>query len=268
VNKLISPYQSALRASIEASELIMEYYTHRINSTLKDDGSPVTEADIASSNIIAGILKETGIPIIGEESEIQPFAIRRLWSQNWCVDPLDGTKEYIKRNGEFAVNIALIEKGQPVFGIITSPVNRTVLLGGKDLGAYFFSFDDMENMSLWKKLTPPTKPNNPLSLVSSRSHFSGYMSTWLLTLKEKYAQINFIRKGSALKFFDLALGAADIYPRFAPTMEWDIASGQAIIEALGGSVLEMDTQLPLTYNKESLYNPFFVVRNKPLTDQL
>lgn len=242
----------------------MHFYANGFSSKFKTDGSPVTEADIAASKVILEHLNETNIPILGEESEKAAFEIRKDWDLSWCVDPLDGTKEYIKRNGEFAVNIALIQKNRPVFGIIAWPAEKKVLFGGNETGVYISDFDTIHSVDSWKKMTEREKSNVPLVMASSRSPHSGASSAYIEELKKEHPEIIFIKKGSALKFFDLASGEADIYPRFAPTMEWDIAAGQAILEALGGTVCSVDTGLPLMYNKENLLNPYFVAKTKPL----
>ena len=240
----------------------MEIYAIDFNSELKKDGSPVTEADLASSAIISEVLSITDIPILGEETEHQDYQIRKNWKLNWCVDPLDGTKEFIKRNGEFAVNIALIEKGCSIFGVIAWPEKKKVLIGGKNIGAYILDFQHLDEPEKWTKLHSKTTLNSPLKMISSRSHFSNQTIEFLDLLKINYPNIEHIHKGSALKFFDLTDGQADIYPRFAPTMEWDIAAGQAILEALGGEITEYDSGNSLRYNKESLFNPHFIAKTK------
>lgn len=252
-------YITAVCASIEASEEILRIYSQPFQNELKEDGSPITEADLAASTIISTALATTSIPIIGEETEKSSFSIRQHWKKVWIVDPLDGTKEFIKKNGEFAVNIALIEDRIPIFGIITHPVQQRVLLGGKDLGVYCFNFNEINHPEKWLKLEPKGL-NHPLRMISSRSHFHPNELDFIEILKQDHAEIEFIKKGSSLKFFDLAFGDADVYPRFAPTMEWDIAAGQAILEALGGVVVEASTNQPLVYNKEDLYNPYFIAK--------
>ncbi len=257
---------SALEASIEASKIIMKFYDKGFQTEIKEDGSPVTEADLAASKIISSILEKTEIPILGEETIHQDFKERKNWHLNWCVDPLDGTKEYVKRNGQFAVNIALIENHKSIFGVIASPTEQIVLFGGKDFGVYISDFEFINNKEKWIQLLPQKKENNPLVMTISNSKNSGASLEFIEQLKLKYPQISFLNKGSALKFFDLAQGKADIYPRFAPTMEWDIAAGQAILEALGGMVRKVENGESLTYNKESLFNPHFIACTKPLIE--
>ncbi len=244
----------------------MEIYQQDFSFLDKTDGSPVTKADLAASNIIEQYLSPLGIPITGEESEKAPYEVRQTWTQSWCIDPLDGTKEFIKRNDEFAVNMALIEKGKAIFGLIASPVQEEILLGSKEIGVFVLHFKDADQIENWKQLSTPNKINQPLVMTCSRSHHSGPVLQIINSLKEEGHELAFIKKGSALKFFDLASGKADIYPRFAPTMEWDIAAGQAIIEALGGEVVHAETGEPLYYNKANLVNPYFVARTKALRE--
>lgn len=248
----------ALHAAVEAGEKIMEFYTNGFETKIKEDGSPVTQADLASSAIISSYLETTSIPITGEERKETAYSERKKWERSWCVDPLDGTKEFIKKNGEFAINIALIIKDKPVFGLIASPVERRILFGGNETGIFITDFKNIQDSAKWESIPKPAKTNYPLTITCSRSHDSGFVLEFLNKIRLKYPEIEFIKKGSALKFFDLALGKADVYPRFAPTMEWDIAAGQAILEALGGSVLDAQTRKPLIYNKEDLRNPYFI----------
>ena len=258
---IASIYLTAMRASVEASRVIMEIYASDFEKVIKQDGSPVTEADLASSRTIQSILKSTSIPIIGEELEKAPYSERVNWKETWIVDPLDGTKEFIKKNGEFSVNIAHVVDGRAVFGIIACPVDQTILVGGEGIGSFIVPFDSLNETERWITLEP--KPiNNPIVLAGSRTHYSGSIATIIESIELKFGSLKLLRKGSALKFFDLAKGEADIYPRYAPTMEWDIAAGQAILEALGGSVLDTENWEPLRYNKEDLYNPYFVAKTK------
>ena len=257
-------YSFAISAALAASKAIMVIYEQNFESQDKADGSPVTAADLAASACIEEILAPLGIPITGEESDKAPYEQRQHWQQCWCIDPLDGTKEFIKRNGEFAVNIALIENGEPIFGLIASPVQEEILLGSKEIGVFVLHFKDVDLMENWKQLGIPEKINEPLVMTCSRSHHSGPVLQIINALKEKGHELDYIKKGSALKFFDLALGRADIYPRFAPTMEWDIAAGQALLQALGGEVVHAETGEPLRYNKANLVNPYFIARTQAM----
>lgn len=261
MNKFPLPdiYSRALVASIEASKVIAQVYTEDVIPTIKGDGSPVTKADLAASAVISGILEKTGIPILGEELEKDSYEIRSKWTQNWCVDPLDGTRMFLMKNGEFGVCIAHVVNGRSVFGVIADPLNETILIGGSEFGAFIVPFDGVQNRNDWLELKPLQKSNDPLNIICSRSYkIDKHIDEIYSHLP--HGRCAYIRKGSALKFFDLALGKADVYPRFAPTMEWDIAAGQAILEALGGSVIDINTNEPLTYNKESLFNPPFIAK--------
>lgn len=253
-----------MQAAIEASKVISEIYKEDIVPTIKSDGSPVTKADLAASKIIEAILKDTAIPILGEELEKDSFEIRSKWTENWCVDPLDGTQMFLRKNGEFAVNIAHVKEGKAIFGIIASPMDLQLLIGGPEYGAFILDFNQLDDRTKWNELSPHSNANDPLAIICSRSYREGDGAESMKEHTKDHDSI-YIRKGSALKFFDLALGTADIYPRFAPTMEWDIAAGQAILETLGGTVIDAHTQKALVYNKESLYNPHFIAKTKALT---
>ncbi len=259
-------YQTAIVAAIQAAKAIIKVYEQGFQAVLKHDGSPVTEADHAASTCIETYLKPLGIPITSEESEKAPFKERQHWTLSWCIDPLDGTKEFIKRNDEFAVNIALIEGDKPVFGLIAAPVKEEILIGSKEIGVYLFHFNEHLSQEKWNKLSVPSRTNNPLVMACSRSHHSGPLLQFINDLKAQNQEIDFLKKGSALKFFDLALGKADVYPRFAPTMEWDIAAGQAILEALGGEVVHAESGEPLRYNKFNLVNPYFIARTNAMRE--
>lgn len=261
-------YLQALRGAVEASNRIMEIYLAGFEAEYKLDGSPITLADTASTEILHKYLDPTGIPVTGEESVNSHFSERSNWNKCWCIDPLDGTKEFVSRNGEFAVNIALIEKGAPIFGLIASPVNKEIIIGSKEFGVYIIDFENIAQKHLWKKVERPTTINSPIVMTCSRSHHSGPVLKFIQTLQTISPEIDYIKKGSSLKFFDLATGKADAYPRFAPTMEWDIAAGQAILEALGGIVYHAETGEPLRYNKENLTNPYFIAKTVALCDIL
>lgn len=255
-----------LKAAIVASEEIMRFYKDGFETEIKKDGSPVTQADLAASEIIDSYLFKTGIPITSEETFEVAYEVRKHWAESWCVDPLDGTKEFVKKNGEFAVNIALIRFGRPVFGIIASPVNKTILFGGIETGVFHTTFESIDLPLKWEQLKKPSELNLPIVMTCSRSHHSGSMLSLIEVLNNSFGTILYIKKGSALKFFDLAFARATIYPRFAPTMEWDIAAGQAILEGLGGSVVDALTNQSLIYNKENLLNPSFIAKIAPLKD--
>ncbi|MCR9171371.1 MAG: 3'(2'),5'-bisphosphate nucleotidase CysQ [bacterium] len=255
---------TALQAAVKASEAILEIYQNEVVAVQKEDGSPVTVADITSSKIIAEMLSATGIPLIGEEEEIAPYEERQYWKENWCVDPLDGTRMFLRRNDEFAVNIAHIIEGKSVFGIIASPVQKRVLLGGPSTGVFVTTFDNINDSEKWQAISSRDRLKNPVTVTCSRSYTHGSGFKYMQQLERQFGELVYIYKGSALKFFDLTEGRAEVYPRFAPTMEWDIAAGQAILEALGGTVVTVKDNQPLRYNKESLFNPHFIAKTKAL----
>ena len=255
-------YLSAIHAAIVASKEIMRIYIDVINLEYKEDGSPLTNADLASSKIIHDHLEPLGFPITSEETINTKYQERKEWASFWCVDPLDGTKEFVKKNGEFAVNIAFIEGSYPVFGLIASPVYEEILFGGKEIGVYSCSYGDISEASKWKHIPGGDGINHPLIVIGSRSHPSELGKKFFEDIMLITKDPEYLSKGSSLKFFDLANGTADVYPRFAPTMEWDIAAGQAIIEALGGEVTNALDGTRLQYNKEDLTNPFFIAKTK------
>ncbi len=252
-----------LKAVYEASDKIMEIYTSGFEVEYKEDRSPVTLADTESSKIIYKHLLPLGLPIVSEEEENPPYEERNKSEFLWMVDPLDGTQEFIRENDEFCICIALIQENKAIFGIIADPVNREVIFGGTSTGtASHISFYDEDYLSPMnqKELQLPDQK----SLVYSRSNFSPKVVDIVEKIELLHGKMNVIKKGSALKFFDLVLSKAQFYPRLAPTMEWDIAAGQAIYEAIGGEVVDFTNFKELTYNKEDLYNPYFIAKPKGL----
>lgn len=257
-------YTTALEAAVRASRAILDIYQGDFVAIQKEDGSPVTIADMTSSQIISEVLESTNIPVLGEEQEHPDYSLRKTWTENWCVDPLDGTRMFLRRNDEFAVNIAHIVQGIAVFGIIADPVKGRLLFGGKLTGVYTATLENYTRPEEWTQLSPNNNLNNPMTVTCSRSYTHGSGFKYMQHLEKRFGELHYIYRGSALKFFDLAEGRADVYPRFAPTMEWDIAAGQSILEALGGSIVTVSENKPLYYNKESLFNPMFIAKTKPL----
>lgn len=254
----------AIKASILAGKAIMEIYEgDDFGIETKDDESPLTKADRISNSIINDFLKPSGVPIISEENRLVDYIDRREWSQCWIVDPLDGTKEFIKKNGEFTVNIALIEKGRPKLGVIFAPAIDMLYFGiVPESKAYKCIEPDNEVEEVLRnaKELKPTKKGDRLKVVGSRSHLNQETLEFIKGLREKHGQnIEIVSKGSSLKFCLVAEGKADIYPRFAPTMEWDTAAGQAICEAVGLECIARDTGEAMTYNKQDLLNSHFSV---------
>lgn len=270
MNKGILLYQAIL-ASIEAGLAIMDVYDGPHEVEIKDDKSPLTIADRKSHLSIMAHLKETGIPVLSEEGKNIPFEERKDWPLFWMVDPLDGTKEFIKRNGEFTVNIALIENGAAVAGVIYAPVPDTLWYGSTGSGSFkvdqaakvLSAFKDADTISNALKKAAVTLPQTgdarPFTIVASRSHLSPETETLIAELKEKHKIIEFVSKGSSLKICLVAEGSADIYPRLAPTMEWDTAAGQAIALNAGCTMIDAGTGNEVVYNKLNLLNPHFIV---------
>ncbi len=239
-----------MEAAISAGDIIMEFYQHPITFSQKSDGTPVTLADKQAEASIIDALSATGIPVLGEES-VAGGEIPNICGPYFCVDALDGTKEFIKRNGQFTVNIALIEEGVPVLGVIFVPVDGILFTGGPD-GAFEYHVDN-EKLGLGQTIS--TKTTHEPAIITSASHT--HRGVDLLAQALNINRI--IQKGSSLKLCLLARGDAQLYPRFAPTSFWDIAAGQAILVAAGGVVLSLDAK-PMTYpfNKSSYLNSRFV----------
>ena len=257
----------AIIASLKAGEVIMKVYNTKFKIETKDDKSPLTEADKKANEIINGFLKGTSIPIISEENRQIDYSKRKQWNTCWIVDPVDGTKEFIKRNGEFTVNIALVESGKPKLGVIYVPAFKKLYFADvkkhqafcSDLSSHDSPIEEV--MSSAVRLTGKT-PSNIIEVVGSRSHMNQETLDFIENIKLSGKEVNIVSKGSSLKFCLIAEGKADIYPRFAPTMEWDTAAGQAICNAVGLDVISEATKAPLLYNKENLQNPWFVVSNQ------
>ncbi len=258
----------ATRASVEAGKAILKVYETDFEVESKSDNSPLTRADTEAHNKICAILEASGLPILSEEGKSIPYAERKGWDYFWMVDPLDGTKEFVNRNGEFTVNIALIEKGYPMAGVIYIPVTDELFLGLPEVGALKFSkvsslIQEMKTpasfMAQGSKL-PLEQKERPYTVVCSRSHMSSETEAFIEELRARHGHLEYASRGSSLKLCMVAEGKADIYPRFAPTMEWDTAAGQAIAECSGASVIHSLTMDRLGYNKEKLLNPWFIVR--------
>jgi 3'(2'), 5'-bisphosphate nucleotidase len=244
--------ESLVRLARTAGDAILEVYNGDFDVTLKGDDSPLTQADLRSHGIIAVGLSALAptVPLISEEAEIPPLSQRGTWPQAWLVDPLDGTKEFINRNGEFTVNIALIESGQATLGVLHLPLSGVTYWASARLGAFRRERDGTET-----PIQVSAKANQPLRVVGSRSHRDSRMGPLL----EALGPHEFVAMGSAGKFGLVADGSADFYPRLGPTCEWDTAAGQAIVEAAGGRVVDRNGQ-PLRYNcRDSVVNDDFAV---------
>lgn len=242
-------------ASLKAGDAIMEVYAKSDRGVeLKDDRSPLTEADKRSHEILFEALQRFNIPVLSEEGEQHEYNTRKNWDRLWIVDPLDGTKEFLHRNGEFTTNIALIENGVPVLGVIYAPAIDELYWG---TGNEAFMKKNgvttpLSGHTIYRDLDALKKAAS-LKVVASRSHLNDDTRDFLSDLKEPEV----VSMGSSLKLMMVARGDADVYPRFAPTMEWDIAAGDAIVRASGKKVLQANGLTPLVYNKEDLLNPYF-----------
>ena len=238
----------------EASARILEIYATAFDVTAKDDNSPLTAADLAShQTIVAGLRALTpGIPILSEESAAIPFTERRQWRRYWLVDPLDGTKEFVKRNGEFTVNIALIEEHEPVLGVVQVPVTGLCYFAASGHGA----FREEPGQPPQAISVKPLASGQSVRVVGSKSHGGPGLQKFVAALGSH----QLVTIGSSLKLCQVAEGAADVYPRMGPTSEWDTAAAQAIVEVAGGRVVSAETGEPLRYNtRDSLLNPWFIV---------
>lgn len=254
----------AIKAAHKAGLEILDVYNTPFEVELKSDHSPLTEADKRAHLAISEILENTGLPILSEEGKHIGFDERKDWKKFWMVDPLDGTKEFIKRNGEFTVNIALIEEREPIMGIIYVPVTQTLYFGANSLGAYKIDrfnprLGDLNTWMMDAQKLPIEEESRPYTAVGSRSHPSQETSDFLDELAKKHGMISMVSMGSSLKICLVAEGAADIYPRFAPTMEWDTAAGHGIVLAAGKDIIDHSTGERMLYNKENLLNNWFIV---------
>lgn len=262
----------AIRAALDAGQEIMKIYVDTENDIQvekKADNSPVTNADKAANELITQALSVTSFPILSEEGLQTTYDKRKSWTSFWMVDPLDGTKEFIKRNGEFTVNIALIKDRVPVLGVIYVPVRKELYFATDSLGAFKvesadfvnqFSYNEIRNNA--KRLPLRLPHHQGIVVVSSRSHKTEYCIDFINNLKKQGQPVTEMNSGSSLKICMVAEGTADIYPRFAPSMEWDTAAGQAIARAAGCEVYHVDEKTPLIYNKENLLNPWFIVKSQ------
>jgi 3'(2'), 5'-bisphosphate nucleotidase len=258
-NKLI------IKAAIKAGEEILKVYQTDFEVEFKEDDSPLTLADRKANEVILSYLKETGIPVLSEEGRDIPYEERKNWDLLWIVDPLDGTKEFVKKNGEFTVNIALVKNGSPVLGVVYAPVLDILYLGDQEWGAFRVS-DASKKKDLLKYLNeqnrlPLVVDKGYFGIVASRSHLTEETERFIEELKKEHHPVKIVSKGSSLKLCMVAEGEADIYPRFAPTSEWDTAAGHAVVLASGGEVVQArDSKSPVVYNKKDILNPWFIVR--------
>lgn len=259
--------ERAIRAAWKAGEAIMQVYARPFKVSYKEDASPVTMADREASKIIVRELEPTAIPVISEEEEIPPYAERKHFTKLWLVDPLDGTKEFVKKNGEFSVNIGLIDNAYPVMGVVYMPFLKELYFAAPGLGSFKVGHELLMHLEESKislqallkgaKRLPLQRPHR-YTVVASRSHLSKETYAHLQNLKYQKGDTDIVYSGSSVKMCWVAEGKAHQYPRFGRTMEWDTAAGQAIVEHAGGRFLNLATGARLNYNKASLENPDFI----------
>lgn len=238
--------------ALRAGEAVMQIYKKDFSIDYKDDKSPLTEADLKSNEIICSSLQRLypNIPIMSEENKQTDYEIRKNWDFYWCIDPIDGTKEFIKKNDEFTVNIALVHKDTPVLGVVYAPAIGEMYSAKKGEGAFLNE----------QKLPLHTNENKKecMKVVASKSHLSQETQEFIDALDTK--QVEQVSKGSSLKLCMVASGEADIYPRLGPTMEWDTAAADAIVREAGKMTYLFENEIPMVYNKENLLNPWFIVK--------
>ncbi len=246
-----------LNTAIDAGKEILDIYDNKIIVNSKKDKSPITQADINSNNLILSRLKkiDPNIPILSEENLID-WSIRKTWDTYWLIDPLDGTKEFINRNGEFTVNIAFIKKNYPIFGVIYAPAKSLLYYAIKNNGAFKTnSSSKINNFDQFEIIKSSNIQSDPIKVIGSRSHSNIEFINWLKNNLDNY---ELVKAGSSLKFCLIAEGHADIYPRLGPTSEWDIAAGHVILEEAGGKLKTIDNKDILYNTKEDILNPHFI----------
>lgn len=256
----------AIKASLVAGEEILKVYnSDDFSVERKDDNSPLTLADKKAHHAICEHLASTNFPVLSEEGKTIDYAVRNNWEYFWMVDPLDGTKEFIKRNGEFTVNIALIHRQKSILGVIYVPVTETLYFAAEGVGSFKsqkskIKSQKLEDIIAVSEKLPVESNDRIFTVVASRSHLSEETQSFIDGLKTTHKEVDFISSGSSIKLCLVAEGTADVYPRFAPTMEWDTAAGQAICEIAGKQVTDYNTNKTLLYNKENLLNNWFIVQ--------
>ena len=256
--------------AIQAGKLIKKYYKSKINISLKDDNSPITQADLESNQLIKNSLVkiDNKIPILSEEALVD-WSIRKNWQTYWLVDPLDGTKEFIKENDEFTVNIALIKDNRPVLGVIYAPALEVIYFAYKNGGSYKLSIDADKIIINYlddsiKLQASSKKENESLRVIYSRSHPNDKMNTFL----KQFKKYKIYPMGSSLKICRVSDGSVHLYPRLGPTMEWDTAAAHAVLKSAGGEMIKYGTGSPLRYNKQELLNPKFIAGNLSIISRL
>ena len=268
---------TAIHAAVAAGRAIIDVYQTDFEVTQKVDKSPLTLADQRSHEIINALLTPLSIPILSEEGREMPYSERQAWQRLWIIDPLDGTKEFVKRNDEFTVNIALVEENQPTLGVIYLPVKEVLYFAHQGLGAYKLECRPCQQwlgeqtngqsetqlmadiMDKSQRLPLARTEGKPFTIVGSRSHAGPELQGFIDQKRREHEQIEFISAGSSIKICLVAEGSADIYPRTGPTCEWDTAAGQAIAEQADAKMVDFHKRTPLRYNRKDVLNPWFIV---------
>jgi len=261
--EIASLVDKAIHAAVLAGKKIMEVYASvDFGVVIKEDQTPVTIADHRAHDEILKNLIITGLPVLSEEGIHLSYSERKNWDLFWLIDPLDGTKEFIKRNDEFTVNIALIQKDKPIAGVIYAPVTGLLYAGIPETGAFKLVNPDehctYHSMQISGIKLPEETGRKEFVIVVSRSHMNQKTEEYIENLQNRHKSIRKISKGSSLKMCMVAEGTATIYPKFGKTMEWDTAAGHAILKASGKNIFHTDQQTELRYNKENLQNPYFI----------
>ena len=260
----------AIKAALRGGLEILDVYDSDFDVEYKDDKSPLTLADKRSNAVIESYLLNTNIPVLSEEGREIGYEERKDWKRLWVVDPLDGTKEFVKRNGEFTVNIALVEQNKPVLGVIYLPVKGDLYFGASGVGAYKIKGSELDDLDIESATIEeiigastkmPIKSSRTMfTVIGSRSHMSKETEVYVNELRKEKGELDIISAGSAIKLCLVAEGVADEYPRFAPTMEWDTCAGHANANCVGKSVIDHTTQREMLYNRENLVNNWFIVK--------
>ena len=260
--------KTTIIASLKAGKEILRIYDTKFDIEYKDDNSPLTLADKNANDMIVSYIEKSGIPILSEEGRSIPFDERKSWNKLWIVDPLDGTKEFVNRNDEFTVNIALVEDGVPILGVVYAPVLDILYFGEKALGSFklegaYSKINSIDEMMLQVEELPLQVSKTYFGIVASRSHLNPQTTEYINKIRNGHDDVKIISKGSSLKICMIAEGVADVYPRFGPTSEWDTAAGHAVVLYSGGRIVQANSENEeVIYNKENILNPWFIAKSK------
>jgi 3'(2'), 5'-bisphosphate nucleotidase len=266
IEMMVDILKYVVQISLQAGKATLEFYGRNMEVEKKEDNSPITEADKLSNSILINGLQRYNLPVLSEESDKVGYETRKKWDEYWLIDPLDGTKEFIRKSDEYTINVALIKGTFPVMGVVYAPAKDLLFYGQAGYGSFKVENASEVNLAgcfsetIRRKL--PVGHSNPIPVVvASKSHMNQETEHFIQQIRQYYSTIQTEHYGSSLKLCMIAEGSADIYPRMGPTMEWDTAASQAIVEAVGYSVIQYPGGSRMSYNKENLLNPFFIVYN-------